>query len=171
MPNVIVLSLSVNKISSLSDFSNCRGLVELYLRKNEIANLEDVYHLRKLPKLKILWLCDNPCATHYMYRPFVIRTLPQLEKLDNVDITPEERAECNKIPMSEFEAVTRSSPPPAAAPARQSNVPAQPAPRREGPDRSQRNIVTAVLALLNELTPSSLELIQQDIGARLQSDK
>ena len=35
MPNVEVLSLSVNKISTLKDFSYCPALQELYLRKNE----------------------------------------------------------------------------------------------------------------------------------------
>ena len=35
-----VLSLSVNQISSLVEFSSCRNLSELYLRKNAIADLE-----------------------------------------------------------------------------------------------------------------------------------
>jgi len=36
MLNVEVLSLSVNKISSLRDFAACPKLQELYLRKNEV---------------------------------------------------------------------------------------------------------------------------------------
>jgi Leucine-rich repeat (LRR) protein len=34
MPNVEILSLSLNKIQSLRDFSSCKKLTELYLRKN-----------------------------------------------------------------------------------------------------------------------------------------
>ena len=34
---VEVLSLSVNNISSLKDFSSCHKLQELYLRKNEVS--------------------------------------------------------------------------------------------------------------------------------------
>lgn len=33
MPNLEVLSLSVNKISTLADFAHCPKLRELYLRK------------------------------------------------------------------------------------------------------------------------------------------
>ena len=39
----------------------------------------------------MLWLSDNPCATQNTYRPFVIKTLPQLVKLDSSEITDEER--------------------------------------------------------------------------------
>ena len=40
-----VLSLSLNKISTLKDVKTCYNLQELYLRKNEIADLEEVYYL------------------------------------------------------------------------------------------------------------------------------
>ena len=39
MNNVEVLSLSVNKISSLKSFQYCTKLTELYLRKNNIQDL------------------------------------------------------------------------------------------------------------------------------------
>lgn len=45
MPNAEVLSLSVNRISSLADFASCSRLAELYLRKNEIADLAQVGYL------------------------------------------------------------------------------------------------------------------------------
>jgi cilla- and flagella-associated protein len=42
LPNIEVLSLSVNCISSLQHFSTCSKLRELYLRKNEIEDLTQV---------------------------------------------------------------------------------------------------------------------------------
>ena len=55
-------------------------------------------HLAKLQELKVLWLQDNPCsqviphATQIdNYRLVVIRMLPNLNKLDNNIVTPEER--------------------------------------------------------------------------------
>jgi len=45
LPNVEVLSLSVNKISSLKDFSCCNKLQELYLRKNNISDIREISHL------------------------------------------------------------------------------------------------------------------------------
>eukprot|EP00873_Tetraselmis_striata_P010561 jgi/Tetstr1/430825/TSEL_020608.t1 len=92
MPSVEVLSLSVNKITTLRDFMHCRKLQELYLRKNEVQSLADVQYLVSLPELSVLWLSDNPCAETPDYRAQVIRALPALTKLDNEEIKPEERA-------------------------------------------------------------------------------
>lgn len=91
LPNIEVLSLSVNNISSLRQFANCPSLTELYLRKNNISNISEVRYLSGLCNLKTLWLGENPCADHPMYRQAVIRALPGLEKLDNTDIMPQER--------------------------------------------------------------------------------
>ena len=75
---------SVNEITSLADFAFCVNLEELYIRKNNIQDLSEICHLRNLPKLRNLWLADNPCATGDLYRLTVLRTLPNLQKLDNV---------------------------------------------------------------------------------------
>ena len=89
--NVEILSLSVNKISSLSAFRHCHKLRELYLRKNRIASLKELVHLIKSPDggksgtvsdtLQVLWLCDNPCAMEEDYRGKVIALLPALTKV------------------------------------------------------------------------------------------
>jgi hypothetical protein len=114
LPQVAVLSLSVNKIRSLAAFANCPSLTELYLRKNEVADLEEIQHLRGLKGLKILWLSDNPCADAGSYRDTVLRTLPQLKKLDNVTVTEKEVAEAAKAGLGI----------PAAEPAKPKSVPA-----------------------------------------------
>ncbi|CAG9813659.1 unnamed protein product [Phaedon cochleariae] len=90
MPSVEVLSLSINKINTLADFQFCKRLEELYIRQNEIREISDVVYLQNLPNLKNLWLSENPCANSEGYRLAVIKSLPQLQKLDNVQITPEE---------------------------------------------------------------------------------
>ena len=48
MPNVEVLSLSVNKISTLKDFAYCSKLIELYLRKNCISDIREIRYLTNL---------------------------------------------------------------------------------------------------------------------------
>uniref|UniRef100_A0A0K8TKZ9 Uncharacterized protein n=1 Tax=Tabanus bromius TaxID=304241 RepID=A0A0K8TKZ9_TABBR len=92
MRGVEVLALSVNKITSLSDFEDCRNLQELYLRKNNIKDINEIAYLQALPKLKYLWLEENPCCDNAgpNYRSIVLRALPNLKKLDNVDVSPEE---------------------------------------------------------------------------------
>lgn len=73
LPNVEVLSLSVNRISSLRDFRHCTKLQELYLRKNYVTDMSEIQYLGQLRDLKVLWLCDNPCADHPLYRQIVAR--------------------------------------------------------------------------------------------------
>lgn len=93
--NVEVLSLSVNSISTLADIQHCQNLQELYIRKNCIPDISEICYLRDLPRLKNLWLEENPCAEgdSELYRQTVIRNIPQLQKLDNVAVTSEEMAE------------------------------------------------------------------------------
>lgn len=107
MPNVEVLALSINKIRTLVDFASCRRLRELYVRKNEIGDLSEIRHLRALPELTSLWLDENPCTHHPQYRMTVLRNLPNLEKLDNVPVQPDEVQEAMRrgvhIPDSDDE--------------------------------------------------------------------
>ncbi|KAK7495711.1 hypothetical protein BaRGS_00013158 [Batillaria attramentaria] len=90
MPNLEVCSLSVNNLSSLEDFSHCPNLQELYIRKNRVQSLSDVHYLKGLDKLRVLWLSDNPCSEGDSYRMTVLKTLPNLQKLDNVVVTEDE---------------------------------------------------------------------------------
>jgi Leucine-rich repeat (LRR) protein len=42
LPNLEVLSLSVNSISTLKEIVKCPKLSELYLRKNNIADINEI---------------------------------------------------------------------------------------------------------------------------------
>ena len=53
---------SVNCITTLADIQHCVNLQELYIRKNQIQDLNEICWLRSLTKLKNLWLEENPCA-------------------------------------------------------------------------------------------------------------
>ena len=81
-----VSSNSVNEISTLKSVQNCVHLTELYIRNNKIVDLDEIYYLKNLNKLKILWLADNPAAQNEpdKYRLTVICTLKNLLKLDNI---------------------------------------------------------------------------------------
>ncbi|XP_029930554.1 cilia and flagella associated protein 410 [Myripristis murdjan] len=92
IPNIEVLTLSVNSICSLSPLAGCLSLCELYLRRNMIPSLSELSHLRPLTRLKVLWLAENPCcgSDSNQYRMTVLRCLPRLQKLDNQVVTEEE---------------------------------------------------------------------------------
>lgn len=86
-----VLSLSLNDISELGALSNCRRLAEVHLRRNQIRDINQVLHLSRLPCLEVLNLADNPITRDPNYRRFVVAAIPSLERLDERDITDEER--------------------------------------------------------------------------------
>ena len=91
-----IISLSGNKISSLKPFQDLENLIELYLRNNNISNIDEIDYLKKCPRLKSLWLQDNPISKNTdEYRKNVIEKLPNLESLDNTPIK-EIKNELNK---------------------------------------------------------------------------
>lgn len=104
MPNIEVLTLSVNSITSLAPLAGCLSLCELYLRRNMIPSLSELSHLRPLTRLRVLWLAENPCCgtDPSQYRLTVLRCLPRLQKLDNQVVTEEEIA----LALMEGEEVT-----------------------------------------------------------------
>jgi Leucine-rich repeat (LRR) protein len=101
MTNLEVVSLPVNRISSLRDFQELRKLRELSVRKNNIKNLNEIRFLSGCKNLTNLWMTENPCADHPMYRIFVAAVLPQLSKLDNVEISQNERAMARNLDLSD----------------------------------------------------------------------
>nr|XP_009688805.1 PREDICTED: protein C21orf2 homolog [Struthio camelus australis] len=92
LPNIEVITFSVNGISDLEPLNHCQNLSELYLRKNNIASLNELFYLKNLPRLRVLWLSENPCCgpDPHRYRMTVLRNLPNLQKLDNQAVTEEE---------------------------------------------------------------------------------
>ncbi|XP_002041916.2 cilia- and flagella-associated protein 410 isoform X2 [Drosophila sechellia] len=92
MPYIEVLALSMNKITTLKSLVNFTRLKELYLRESEIASFDELKYLANAKSLTSLWLLDNPCsnAAGSKYRASVLRILPNLKKLDDVDVDEEE---------------------------------------------------------------------------------
>ena len=100
MPNLESASLSANHITSLRPFSCCPNLRELFVRRNDISDLSEFEHLKNLKNLRVLWVSDNPVADIPGYRDYIIRTLPQLTKLDEVDIDDAQRQQANSLKKS-----------------------------------------------------------------------
>ena len=103
MPSLEIVSLSVNKIRTLRPFANLQNLRELYLRQNLISNLNEIKYLTDCQNLSVLWLSQNPICDNPNYRAVVICVLPQLQKLDDIAITDEEREKAEKQLSGNFE--------------------------------------------------------------------
>lgn len=100
MPNLEVLAMPVNNISSLKDLGGLHKLRELSVRNNKIGSLAELRHLQPLESLELLWLDENPCADHPKYRATVVALLPRLKKLDNREIGEEDRQAARKVDLS-----------------------------------------------------------------------
>ena len=96
MPSLEIVSLSVNKIRTLRPFAHLENLRELYLRQNLISNLNEIKYLTECQNLSVLWLSQNPICDNPNYRAVVICVLPQLQKLDDIPITEDEREKAEK---------------------------------------------------------------------------
>ncbi|CAH8863359.1 unnamed protein product [Trichobilharzia szidati] len=125
MPNLKVVNMSANNLTTLEPFVNCFNLCELYVRNNQIANIDEVGHLKYLHKLEKLWLSGNPCCHFFksfqendttsadssiVYRCTVIRNLQCLIHLDQSAITSDERE------LSENHGILLTAPPPPPPP-------------------------------------------------------
>lgn len=86
LPALEIVSLSVNKISSLSAFSKMKNLRELYLRKNIISDFKEIEELKNCKNLRTLSLIENPITEAPNYRNKVLEILPQLTKLDDIQV-------------------------------------------------------------------------------------
>lgn len=86
-----VISLTFNRVKDLSPLQHCPELQELYLRKNNISSFSQLKYLQDLPNFRVIWLSDNPCTSQGDYRLKVLQILPNLYKIDEKEVTPEER--------------------------------------------------------------------------------
>jgi hypothetical protein len=157
MPNVETIALSVNELVSLEPFSHCPNLRELYLRKNKIAAFSELLYLRDLGNLRVLWLTDNPITEDPRYRSLAIATLPQLSKLDEVDISAQEKEEAAKaFPTPKSVIGTPSSPArPAAAAAAPARHPSKPA---------ANHTLQAIQLLIQDLDKDGLQTLYDSIA-------
>jgi len=167
MPNVEVLSLSVNHIATLAHLKNCCKLRELYLRKNDITSLSELQNIQHIKSLRILWLSDNPCAQIKNYRQVVLSMLPQLTKLDDTDITEEERQQASKgQPTQPTEGSERHS---VEVKAAKQTVETQACVKSSTPPTSTRNthIMTAIMSLLEEVSVDDLRLVRSRCDTKI----
>lgn len=81
------LNLAVNNIERIENLELCESLNKLDLTLNFIGELTSVESLRGNYNLRELILTGNPCTDYEGYQDYVIATLPQLTKLDSVEIT------------------------------------------------------------------------------------
>ncbi len=85
-PSLEIISLSTNQVKDISVFKKLKNIRELYLKDNQITDLNQIENLKNCKKLEKLVLKDNPIANdpNYIYK--IIEILPQLKRIDDIDI-------------------------------------------------------------------------------------
>ena len=91
MPNLEIAYFTSNNLTTLKSFSKLQKLRELYIRYNKLASFDELNYLKDLKNLRVLWMMNNPIAELPAYREITIKLLPQLTKLDDVEISDAER--------------------------------------------------------------------------------
>ena len=81
-----IISLSVNQIKDISAFKKLKNVRELYLKDNEISDINQIENLKNCKKLEKLVLKDNPITNIINYRQKILEILPQLKKLDDIEV-------------------------------------------------------------------------------------
>ncbi|XP_046861317.1 uncharacterized protein LOC124454587 isoform X2 [Xenia sp. Carnegie-2017] len=95
-----------NKLQNLDGLDCLRGLVEIDVRWNDVANVTEVAKVSSLFHLRILALAGNPCVSSKSHRIQIFSHFKARELiLDGVKITDGEKAKvklmCNKITQPE----------------------------------------------------------------------
>nr|XP_016999326.1 protein tilB [Drosophila takahashii] len=85
------LNVAINNIEKIENLEGCESLNKLDLTLNFIGELTSLESLCGNHNLRELVLIGNPCVDYPHYRDYVVATLPQLNSLDCVEITPSER--------------------------------------------------------------------------------
>ncbi|KAL0245086.1 hypothetical protein GEMRC1_009166 [Eukaryota sp. GEM-RC1] len=85
------LNLAVNGITTIENLERCESLSKLDFTANYIDDVHSLFSLQSLYNLKELYLVGNPICDLPDYRLFVISVLPQLVKLDGIDVDSNER--------------------------------------------------------------------------------
>ncbi len=80
------ISLNANQIKDISVFKKLKNIREIYLKDNQINDLTQFENLKNCKKLEKLAIKDNPITTIPNYIQKIVEILPQLKKLDDLDL-------------------------------------------------------------------------------------
>ncbi|XP_019725755.1 leucine-rich repeat-containing protein 9 [Hippocampus comes] len=88
---LLELHLTENRIRELNHLYPLIELRKLYLGMNKLQDISELDKLDVLPALTELSVVGNPVARNSLHRPAVMRSLSQLQVLDGMTVTMEER--------------------------------------------------------------------------------
>lgn len=91
MPCLTALDVANNRLQTLAALQNMRHLTFVDVSGNNLRLIRQVEFLVEMPWLHVLIMDHNPCALKEHYRLRVVFRLPNLQCLDVVQVTAEEK--------------------------------------------------------------------------------
>ena len=85
-PTLEIVSLFRNNISDLAAFKTLKNIKFLNLRDNKISDFSQLESLKNCKQLESLSLKDNPISKEPNYLQKIKEILPQLKKLDDIEL-------------------------------------------------------------------------------------
>ena len=98
-PSLENITLSKNQIKDLSVFKNLKNIKNLNLKDNKITEFSQLESLKNCKQLEFLCLKENPISKEQIYLQKVKEILPQLKKLDDIEINKHQNNKDVKIPI------------------------------------------------------------------------
>ncbi|XP_026195346.1 leucine-rich repeat-containing protein 9 isoform X2 [Anabas testudineus] len=96
---LLELHLAENRIRELNHLDPLKELRKLFLGLNKLQDISELDKLEVLPSLTELSVIGNPVARNFLHRPAVVLRLSQLQVLDGVMVTLEERTRAELLHM------------------------------------------------------------------------
>jgi len=91
LPNLRVLILDNNFIKNANPFKKISSLNYLSFENNKLTEMANIEKLADLEFLKEVCFINNPFIKMYCYRLQIIKRMPGLIKIDNIEVSNEER--------------------------------------------------------------------------------
>ena len=85
-PSLENIFLTKNQIKDLLFFKNLKNIKNLNLKNNKITDFNQLESLKNCKQLEYLCLKDNPISKEPNYNQKIKEILPQLKKLDDIEI-------------------------------------------------------------------------------------
>ncbi|XP_069495003.1 leucine-rich repeat-containing protein 9 isoform X2 [Ambystoma mexicanum] len=86
------LHLEENRLRELNHFQHLLQLKKLFLGFNKIQETAELEKLESLPSISELTIFGNPITRKMLHRPLLVYRLPNLQVLDAIPVSMEERA-------------------------------------------------------------------------------
>ncbi|XP_043372598.1 leucine-rich repeat-containing protein 9 isoform X4 [Dermochelys coriacea] len=90
--SLLALHLEENRLRELNNLQPLVKLQKLFLGFNKIQELSELDKLEVVPSLKELSIYGNPVTRKMSHRPLLVFRLPNLQVLDGITVSMEERA-------------------------------------------------------------------------------